>query len=118
MSPERWEEIKNSVKKLFSVEEQGREDLFVETAEGRVKQGEAEFLIFQGSALGGRIKLQLQKKPKIAGKKYFYSHRQGDAAQVEYKFSDTEMVYTFKAYKWDEDNDEWKEIDSSQISNF
>jgi len=46
MSPEKWEEIKNTVRKNFSVEDEGVEDLLQETADGTVKQGEAEYLVF------------------------------------------------------------------------
>src|SRR3989344_3252480 len=109
MSPERWETIRDSVKKQFPVEEEGIEDLIVETADGQSKQGTAEFLVFESPL--GRTKLQFQKKPKMEEKKYFYSKREGDAARVEYKFSEKETVFTFKAYKWDDIEDEWREID-------
>lgn len=118
MTFERWQQIRDMVKKQFGIAEQGREDLVVDTAEGPVKQGEAEFVIFMSPALGGRIKLQFQKKPKVEEKKYHYSHRQGQAARVEYKFSDTEMVYALKAYKWNDDADEWTEMDAEKISYF
>lgn len=111
MSPDRWETIKQTVKKQFTVEEEGTEDLLVDTADGEVKQGEAEFVVFSAPALG-RTKLQFQKKPKLEGKQYHYSHRQGDSARVEYKFSEDETVYTFKAYQWNDLEDEWKEIDA------
>lgn len=116
MTPERWQQIKNTVKKQFVLEDEGREDLLVNTAEGQVKQGEAEFVIFESPALGGRTKLQFQKKPRVEEKKFHYSHRQGDSARVEYKFSETEMVYNFKAYKWDEGEEEWKEIDAASFA--
>lgn len=116
MSPDRWETIKETVKKQFTLEEEGNEDLFVETAEGAVKQGEAEFVVFQSPL--GRVKLQFQKKPKLAGKEYHYSHQQGQSARVEYKFSSDELVYTFKAYKWNDLEDEWREMDPETISNF
>ncbi|TSA46277.1 hypothetical protein D4R52_00845 [bacterium] len=116
MTPERWETIKQSVKKQFKVEEEGAEDLLVETGEGSVKQGEAEFVIFESPL--GRLKLQLQKKPKLEEKKFHYSHQQGKGARVEYKFSEDEIVLTFKAYKWDDAQDEWKEMDADKFSNF
>lgn len=117
MSPERWQEIKNTVKKQYPDAEIGQEDLMIETADGLVKQGVAEFLIFENPALG-RVKLAFQKKPRLEEKKYHYSHRQGTTAKVEYKYSEQEMVYTFKAYQWDEEEEKWKEIDATQISNF
>lgn len=116
MTLDRWEEIKNNVRKQFPDFETGTEDLITDTAEGQVKQGEAEFLVFASPI--GRTKLQLQKKPKVEEKKYHYSHRAGDSARVEYKFSETDSVLTMKAYKWDDTEDEWKEIDASKIPNF
>ena len=118
MTLEKWEEIKTMVKKQFTLEDAGREDLLVETADGTVKQGEAEFIIFDApsSLGGGRMKLELQKKPRLEEKKYHYSHRQGDSARVEYKFSEDETVLTLKAYKWDDAADEWKEIDAGSFA--
>jgi hypothetical protein len=113
MTPDRWEEIKNSVKKQFSVEEEGVEDLQAATGEGMVKSGTAEFVVFESPL--GRTKLQFQTKPKLEEKKYLYSHRQGDAAQVEYKFSEHEVVHQLKAYKYDDLEDDWEEIDSSKF---
>ena len=114
MSPEKWEEMKNNLKRNFAVLEEGREDLLVETGEGPVKQGEAQFAVLDSPL--GRIKLQLQEKPRLEEKKYHYSHRAGTGARVEYKFSPDELVYTFKVYKWNDDADEWKEIDPSAFN--
>ena len=118
MTPERWETIKETVRKQFGVAEEGREDLLVETGEGVVKQGEAECVVFGAPSAwgGGRMKLQFQKKPRLEEKKYHYSHRAGTAAQVEYKFSEKELVYALKAYKWNEDEEQWFEIDSGSFA--
>ena len=113
MNIDRWEEIRNSVKKNFGLLEEGREDLFVDTAEGRQKNGDAEFVVFKSPL--GRTKLELLKKPRLEEEKYHFSHRQGDAARVEYKHSDTEFVYALKAYKWDDIDEEWKEIDADKF---
>jgi hypothetical protein len=110
MTPERWETIKQTVRKQFKLEEEGTEDLIIETGEGALKQGEAEFVIFESPM--GRLKLELQKKPRLEEKKFHYSHQQGKAARVEYKFSENETVLTFKAYRWDDRAEEWKEIDA------
>ncbi len=57
------------------------------------------------------------QKPRLKEKQYHYSHRAGDSARGEYKFSEDELVYTLKAYKWDEVEDEWKEMESSMFGN-
>lgn len=113
MTPDKWIEARNNVKKNFTVEDEGTEDLLVDTAEGQAKQGEAEFIVFESPL--GRTKLQLQKKPRLEEKKYHYSHRAGTAARIEYKFSEEDLVYTLKAYKWDEVEDDWKEIDAGKF---
>lgn len=114
MNIEKWQQIKENIEQNFTVEAQGTEDLLVETGEGSVKQGTAEHIVFDSPM--GRVKLRLEEKPKLEDKKYFYSHRAGDAARVEYKFSDKETVLTLKAYKWNELEDDWKEIDASRIN--
>lgn len=114
MTLERWQQIREMVRRQYSAEDEGSEDLVVETGDGPVKQGEAEFVVFDGPM--GRMKLQFQKKPRLEEKKYHYSHQQGAAARVEYKFSEDEMVYTLKAYKWDDNEDEWKEIDAASFA--
>lgn len=114
MTQEKWEEIKSNIAKSFAIEEQGREDLLVQTGDGEIKQGEAEFVIFESPL--GRTKLQLQKKPRLEEKQYHFSHRQGDSARVEYKFSETDTVLTFKAYKWDDAADEWREMDAGNFN--
>lgn len=110
MTPEKWEQVKENIDRQFTIEDQGREDLFVETGDGPVKSGEAEFVVFDGPL--GKMKLQFGEKPKLEDKKYHYSHRAGTAAQVEYKFSETETVHTFAVFTWDDNADEWKEIDA------
>lgn len=114
MTLERWEEIKTNVKRQSPDAEEGREDLLVDTADGQVKQGEAEYLIFQSPL--GRTKLQLQMKPRLEEKKFFFSHRQGDSARVEYKFSEHDLIYTLKAYRWNELDESWQEFDSDAFS--
>ncbi len=114
MSPDKWEQIKENIKRQFTIEETGREDLLAETGEGEVKIGEAEFMIFASPL--GRLKLQFGNKAKLEDKQYHYSHRAGTGARVEYKFSDSETVNTFKAFKWDEPSDDWREIDADKFS--
>ena len=109
MTEEKWEQIKEGARKQFEIEEEGREDLIQQTGEGPVKIGEAEYLVFEGPL--GRVKLQFGQKPKVEGKKYHYSHQQGQGARVEYTFSKDELVNTFSVFKWNDADDEWKEMD-------
>jgi hypothetical protein len=114
MDLERWQKIKENIKEKFEVVKEGIEELTVKTSEGMVKQGEAEFMEVKTPL--GLIKLSLEKKPLMLDKKFHYSHRAGQSARTEYSFSETEFTYKLKAYKWDNDEDEWKEIDASNFS--
>ena len=114
MNADKWEDVKTNIERKFGILEQGREDLLVETEDGLVKQGEAEFMVFETPL--GKLKLQLTHKPKVENKKYHYSHRQGTAARVEYKFSDSETVSELRAFKWDEIDNDFKEIDAEKFN--
>jgi hypothetical protein len=114
MDIDRWEQIKENIKNKFKVLEQGTEDLTVPTSEGEVKNGKSEFLIAETPM--GKIKLSFESRPVVTDKKFIYSHRAGQAARTEYQFSDSEKTHKIKAYKWDLDNEEWKEIDAGNFA--
>lgn len=109
MQDEKWEALKEELRRKFKVEDEHFEDLLVETSDGLVKQGRAEVIIFQTPL--GKIKLVRESRPVVLDKKFIYSHRAGQAGRTEYEFSDTEFSYKIKAYKWDDDNDDYKEIE-------
>jgi hypothetical protein len=115
MQDDKWEALKEELKRKFKVEDEHFEDLTVQTADGPVISGKVEVIIFESPM--GKVKLARESKPVVLGKKEFYSHQQGKAARVEYQFSDTEFSHKIKAYKWDDDNDEWKEIDAAAFGN-
>lgn len=114
MDLDRWEQLKESLSRKFKVLEQGTEDLTVETQDGPIKNGTAEFLVFATPM--GRIKLAFEKRPVVLDKKFIYSHRAGQAARTEYEYSDSENSYKLKAYKWDDLEEVWTEIDASNFS--
>ena len=111
MQDEQWEQLKENIKGKFKVPEENTEDLIVETAEGPVKQGFVEFLIVETPM--GRMKLTRESRPVVLGKKFHYSHRAGISARTEYKFSDTDFTHKLRVYKWNEEYDNWEEIDAS-----
>jgi hypothetical protein len=115
MQDDKWEALKEELNRKFKVEDEHFEDLTMETADGPVIQGRVEVLIFPTQL--GKIKLTRESRPVVLGKKEFYSHQQGKSARVEYQFSDTEFSHKIKAYKWDDYNDDWKEIDAASFSN-
>lgn len=114
MDIDRWEQIRENIKAKFQVNEEGTEDLIMNTQDGPVKQGTAEFLIVQTAM--GKIKLTFEKRPVVLDKKFIYSHRAGQSARTEYEFSDKEFSYKLKAYKWDDLEESWEEIDAASFS--
>ncbi len=103
MTDERWLDTVATLKDKFQILEEGKEDLPEE--EGK---GFREFVIFQGPL--GKMKVERTTKAVVTGKKTIGSKRMGSEATVQYIYSDTEKSYKFKAYKWDEAQNDWVEI--------
>ena len=80
----------------------------METSDGPQKQGNQDVLIFEHPS-GGKYKLVRENRPVVLEKKELYSHRAGQGAQTQYKFSETEVSHKLKVYK-EIDFDEWEEI--------
>src|SRR3989338_6821691 len=108
MQDDKWEALKEELKRKFKVEDEHFEDLLVETADGPIKQWKSEVLVFETPL--GKIKLVRESRPVVTDKKFIYSHRAGQAGRTEHQFSDTEFSHKIKAYKWNDDEDEWKEM--------
>ena len=115
MIDEKWEALKEELGRKFTIEETHTEDLTTETADGLVMQGKVEIIIFESPI--GKIKLTRETRPVVLDKKMIYSHQQGKSARTEYTFSDTEFSHKIKAYKWDNYNEAWKEIDAGGFAN-
>ncbi len=114
MDIDHWLQHKENIRSKFKIEEEGTEDITMETQDGMVKQGTAEFIVAITPI--GKIKLAFEKRPVVLDKKFIYSHRGGQAGRTEYEFSDKEFSFKLKAYKWDDTEDEWKEIDAANFS--
>ena len=108
MSPEKWEEIKETAKKNFQVESEEIFELPQEQGGGM-----KETLIFIGPL--GKMKLEYLVKPLVIQQKAIFSNRMGASSTVNYVKSDTEKVRTFLAYKWDEASEDWVKISSSNF---
>ena len=113
MQDEKWEQLREHLKSKFRVESETLEDLVMETQDGLVKQGVAEVLIVETPM--GKMKVARENRPVVLDKKFIYSHRAGQAGRTEYQFSDTEFSHKLKIYKWDDDEDEWSEIDPEKF---
>ena len=103
MTPERWQQIKGQVQDTFSDAEISKEKL----PEPQI--GDTEIILFTGPL--GKMKLEYVTKPVLLDKKTHGSRRMGSEATVQYIFSETEFSHHLKAYKWDEAQDDWVEID-------
>jgi hypothetical protein len=114
MDIDRWEQLKENIKSKFQIVDEGTEDLEMETRDGLIKQGTADFLVAQTPL--GKVKLAFETRPLVLDKKLHYSHRAGQAAQAEYTFSETEHTYKLKAYKWNDLEERWDEIDAANFS--
>lgn len=103
MTEEKWQDIIGQIKDEFKVLEQRTEAL-------ENMPGQVEYIIFEGPV--GKMKLEFTTKPLVLDKKGLGSRRIGSRTKVEYIYSDTEKVHTFKAYKWDEARNEWVEMEA------
>lgn len=108
MTDERWQEIKDMVKKNFGILENQVLDLPEE--EGR---GTKEELIFNGPL--GKMKLEYIVKPLVIDKKTTYSKRIGSETKVQYITSATEKVRRMQAYKWEETSESWVKIEMANL---
>ncbi|PIR93211.1 hypothetical protein COT99_01995 [Candidatus Falkowbacteria bacterium CG10_big_fil_rev_8_21_14_0_10_43_10] len=110
MNIEKWQNIVGMIKDQFKVEDEGKEEL------DDVPNGTIEFIIFQGPL--GKMRLEYTVKPVVLDKKTIGSRRIGSETTVEYIYSEDEMSQTFKAYKWDDDRDDWVEIEQERLGAF
>lgn len=112
MQDEKWEELIETAKKHFQNVSLTVEDLIKDTPEGEQVEGAQEILEFKNA--GGHFRVVRENRPVVLEKKQFFSHRMGDTARSEYKFSDTEFSHKLKVYK-EVDFDEWEEMTLSSL---
>jgi hypothetical protein len=103
MSPEKWQQIKGQIQDTFKDAKITVEKL----AEPEV--GDKETILFTGPL--GQMKLEYFTRPVVVDKKTIGSRRIGSTTAVEYIYSDSEFSHTLKAFKWDEVQADWLEID-------
>jgi hypothetical protein len=113
MDIDHWQQLKENLKSKFEVEEEGIEDLTMDTSDGTVVTGSSDFMVIQTPV--GRVKLAFEKKPMVLDKKEHFSHRAGQNARIEYQFSENEFTYKLRAYKWNDIDEVWEEIDAENF---
>ncbi|MBI5530448.1 MAG: hypothetical protein HY918_03020 [Candidatus Doudnabacteria bacterium] len=107
MQDDKWQELIETAKKHFKNVSLSTEDLIMDTQDGPVKHGTQDVLIFQNAA--GHFKVVRENKPVVLEKKEMFSHRAGQSAQAQYKFSNTELSHKLRVFK-EIDFDDWEEI--------
>ena len=107
MQDEKWQQLVEAAQKHFKDVSLTNEDLIMDTQDGPVKQGTQDILIFENPS--GKFKLVRENRPVVLEKKEMYSHRAGQTAQTQYKFSATEFSHRLRVYK-EVDFDDWEEV--------
>lgn len=103
MSPEKWQQIKGQIQDVFKDAEISVEKL------PEPEVGEKEIVLFTGSL--GRMKLEYFTRPVVLDRQTIGSRRMGAEATVKYVYAADEFSHQLKAYKWDEAQNDWLEID-------
>ena len=104
MTEEKWVKIINNIKDNFALEDEGEQHI---DDEGGV---DIKFIVFKGPL--GRMRLEYIIKPVILDKKTTYSRRIGSETKVDYVYSEEDKSHQMIAYKWDEGQDDWLEMDA------
>ncbi|MFA5990958.1 MAG: hypothetical protein WC794_01775 [Candidatus Doudnabacteria bacterium] len=107
MQDDKWQDLVDTAQKHFKFVTLTKEDLVMDTQDGPVIQGTQDILIFTNPA--GKFKVIRENKPVVLEKKELFSHRAGQSAQAQYKFSETEFSHKIRVFK-EIDFDEWDEI--------
>lgn len=104
MKQERWEQVKNLIKKKFKV-----------LSETKTKEEEKEIESIEFLVPLGKLKLEWVQKPKVLDVKTSHSAKRAHATarKIEQVLSKTEKVSYLKAYIWKEGN--WVEISPEKM---
>lgn len=108
MLQEKWLDLLAMIKDKFQVESD--EKLAMDDG-----PGEVEVVIF--SMPTGKFKLERTVRPRVLDKKTSFSHRPGADVQVDYVYSPDETVNKLAAFRWDETQQEWVEIQPEAFNN-
>lgn len=108
MLPDRWKDLVGKIKDSFELSDEGKIEL---EEEGGIV---IEFVEFQSPV--GRTRLEFVKKPVILDRITNYSKRIGSDTNVKYVYSEDEFSHKMIAYKWDEAQDDWVEIEGNMFS--
>ena len=102
MTDERWIEIKALIEDKFEI----LNALVEATGDDG---GTVEIIEFISPM--GKIRLERTNRPLVIDKKVIGSKRIGSEHKVQFVYSDTEKVHTFKAYRWNNESNSWIEME-------
>jgi hypothetical protein len=108
MTMEKWQKIVGQIMDNFEVIEHEK---WHEEEEGGA---DIERIVFNGPL--GKMKLEFIMRPAILDKKTTYSRRIGSETKVDYVYSPTEKTYKMIAFKWDDSQDDWVEMDGKMFT--
>jgi len=111
MKAELWSEILDRLEQQYGEFEIQRLSESREDDTGQKLTSEIERVEFETAQ--GRMRIELITTPMILDKKSHYSHTSGASANIEYVLSETEKTQRIRAYRYDEDIDDWTEINTS-----
>ncbi len=106
MTQEKWNELKVKIRTTFK-----EVQIFNDKLE-EPEVGERETVLFAGPL--GELKLEYLTRPVVIDKRTHGSRRIGSVPEVEYIYSPDEFSRTLKAYKWDDSQDDWLEINMKE----
>ena len=107
MTPEKWKNIIGNIKDNFEVQNEGKEHLDEEGG------ADIEYIEFKGPL--GKMRLEYITKPVVIDKKTTYSKRIGSETKVDYIYSPDEKSHKLVVYKWDENDEEWVEMEAGKF---
>ncbi len=109
MTKDKWKDILGNIKDKFEILEHEIEHL---DEEGGI---DIEFIVFKSPL--GKVRLEYVEKPVILDKKTTYSKRIGSETKVDYIYSEEEKSRQMIAYKWNEEDDSWEEMNPNSFTN-
>ena len=107
MQDDRWQQLVEMAQEHFKNVKLVSEEIILQTEDGPQQRGSKDILTFENAS--GRFKLERENKPVVLGKTEHFSHRMGDTARTEYKFSETELSHKLRVYK-EVDFEDWEEV--------
>ena len=105
--PEKWEKVVGNIKDNFTVKDESK--IHIDEDGGT----DIEFIEFEGPL--GLMRLEFVSKPIVLDRKTIYSKRIGSETKIDYIYSENEKSHKLIVYKWDDNENDWIEIDDKNL---